>query len=440
MVLQALDEAAVRRWAAACCDEFATHRAEIDKLNVFPVADNDTGTNLLATMRAGFDGVRRLGDAPGLGAALAALARGAVMGARGNSGVILSQVLRGFAESLADAENGAASGTGLRAALRRADELACAAVSAPVAGTVLTVLHAAAEAAASCESDALVDVLTAATAAAGVALAQTPRQLAVLARAGVVDAGGRGLVVLLEALAGVVAEQAAAVPAVPVTSPARETDSLVAVREAGSPDFDYEVMYLLDGTDERRVASLRGELGTLGDCVAVVGTGGADPQWNVHVHCSDVGAAIEAGVRSGRPHRITVIRFADQLAATGGARFTAEHAVLAMVAGEGVAELFRGEGALTADASGTVGDLLAVLEGTRARHVTVLPGSAGANPVAEAAAERARDGGQDVVVVPTASPVQALAALAVHDPERRPGRPSVITPGGIATGPRRRAR
>jgi len=419
VVLQALDEAAVRRWTAACCDELAVHREEIDALNVFPVADKDTGTNLLATMCAGFDGVRRLGGDPGLGPALAALARGAVMGARGNSGVILSQILRGFAESLAEA--GTASGTGLSAALRRADELAATAVSSPVAGTVLSVLHAAAEGAAACESDTLVDVLTAATTAAEVALAHTPRQLAVLAHAGVVDAGGRGLVVLLEALLGVVAEQPAVVPAAPVSPPARGADSLVAAREAGSPEFDYEVMYLLDGTDERRVASLRGELGDLGDCVAVVGTGGGDPLWNVHVHCSDVGAAIEAGVRSGRPHRITVIRFADQLAATGGTRFTTEHAVLAMVAGEGVADLFRGEGALPADASGTMGDLLAVLEGTRARHVTVLPGSAGANPVAEAAAEQARDGGQDVVVVPTASPVQALAALAVHDPERRAG-------------------
>lgn len=420
MVLQALDQAAVRRWAAACCTELAEHREEIDRLNVFPVPDGDTGTNLLATVRAAFDAVRRLAKDAGLGSALAALARGALMGARGNSGVILSQVFRGFAESLA--EGGTLTGAGLRDALRHADELAGRAVSDPVPGTVLSVLSAAAAAAAECPSDALHDVLSAATTAAERALADTPRQLTVLARAGVVDAGGRGLVVLLEALQGVVAERSGETPVVPASSPARDSGTLVGVREAGSPEYDYEVMYLLDGTDEQRVATLRSTLGELGDCVAVVGSGGDEALWNVHVHCTDIGAAIEAGVSAGRPHRITVIRFADQLADqaddTGFTRFSTDHAVLAMVTGEGVAQLFRGEGAVTADAGGTLSDLLAVLAGSRARHVTVLSGAT-TTPVAEAAAAQARDGGQDVVVVPTASPVQALAALAVHDPSRR---------------------
>ena len=417
VVLEALDQAAVRRWAAACCVALAEHREEIDRLNVFPVPDGDTGTNLLATVRAAFDAVRRLAKDAGLGSALAALARGALMGARGNSGVILSQVFRGFAESLA--ERATATGAGLRDALRHADELAGRAVSDPVPGTVLSVLSAAADAAAECPSNALHDVLSDATTAAGRALADTPRQLAVLARAGVVDAGGRGLVVLLEALQGVVAERSGDPPAVPVPPPARDAGALVGVREAGSPEYDYEVMYLLDGTDEQRVATLRSELGELGDCVAVVGSGGDEALWNVHVHCTDVGAAIEAGISAGRPHRITVIRFADQLASIGPTRFTMDHAVLAMVTGEGVARLFRGEGALTADVGGGLTDLLAVLAGSRARHVTVLPGATATAPVAEAAAAQARDGGQDVVVVPTASPVQALAALAVHDPSRR---------------------
>ena len=416
MVLQALDQAAVRRWAAACCAALAEHREEIDRLNVFPVPDGDTGTNLLATVRAAFDAVRRLAKDAGLGSALGALARGALMGARGNSGVILSQVFRGFAESLA--EGGTVTGAGLRDALHHADELAARAVSDPVPGTVLSVLSAAAAAAAQCPSDALQDVLSAATTAARSALADTPRQLTVLARAGVVDAGGRGLVVLLEALQGVVAERSGGAPSIPAPSPARGSGTLVGVREAGSPEYDYEVMYLLDGTDEQRVATLRNELGALGDCVAVVG-GGGEALWNVHVHCTDIGAAIDAGVSAGHPHRITVVRFADQLAGTGRTRFTTDHAVLAMVTGEGVAQLFRGEGALTADPGDTLTDLVAVLAGSRARHVTVLPGAIATTPLAEAAAAQARDGGQDVVVVPTASPVQALAALAVHDPSRR---------------------
>lgn len=428
-MLQSLDEAAVRRWAEAGCDALARHREEIDGLNVFPVPDSDTGSNLLATMRAACDAVRRHAEGSGTAEALAVIARGALTGARGNSGVILSQLLRGMAESfegsLEDCNDaGGATGPALRLALRRADELATAAVSDPVAGTVLSVLHAAAEAAGCSASDKLADVVAAANDAAARALAQTPRQLSVLARAGVVDAGGRGLVVLLETLDAVVTGRSVAPGPAPTPAPARSAPLLRAEREAGSSEYEYEVMYLLDSTDENRVAKLRAELGGIGDCVAVVGSGGGDDQvFNVHVHCSDIGAAVEAGVRAGRPHRITVIRFVDQ-APEGPEQarlFVIESTVLAMVGGEGAAELFRGEGALTAPATATVAELLAVLAGSRARHVTVLPGASAANPVAEAAAEQARDAGQDVVVVPTASPVQALAALAVHDPARRPG-------------------
>ncbi|HEX2300385.1 MAG TPA: DAK2 domain-containing protein, partial [Pseudonocardiaceae bacterium] len=181
-MLTSLDGAAVRRWAATCCDELAAHRDEIDGLNVFPVPDQDTGSNLLATMRAGLDAVLAVeqdppvdppvgtaGTAVGIAAAdtaadtAAALARGALMGARGNSGVIVSQVLRGLAESLA--ETAELGGAALREGLRRAAELATAAVSEPTPGTVLTVLQAAAQAAATVRSDDLCEVASAAAAA-----------------------------------------------------------------------------------------------------------------------------------------------------------------------------------------------------------------------------------------------------------------------------------
>ena len=428
-MLQSLDGAAVRRWAVTCCDEFAAHRDAINALNVFPVADSDTGSNLLATMRAGLDAVLRDHgddrDAPP-GSTVAVLARGALMGARGNSGVILSQVLRGLAEALVGA---ALDGAALREGLRRADELATAAVSDPVSGTVLTVLHAAAQAAIGVPSDELGEVASAATIAAAGALAETPHQLDVLAAAGVVDAGGQGLVVLLEALLTVVNERSTVGSAVAARVPACPARSLQAPRESGSTEYEYEVMYLLDGTDEASVGTLRAELAGLGDCVAVVSSGGEATAalWSVHVHCCDVGAAIEAGIRAGRPHRITVLRFADQTRADqtradqacGTDRFVTGHAVLAMVSGDGVAELFRGEGALTAPATSSGTELLAVLAGTRARHVTVLAGPVAAIRVAETAAAHARDTGQEVVVVPTASPVQALAAIAVHDAGRR---------------------
>ncbi|HEY6424121.1 MAG TPA: DAK2 domain-containing protein, partial [Pseudonocardiaceae bacterium] len=423
-VLQSLDGAAVRRWAATCCDALAAHREEIDALNVFPVADSDTGSNLLATMRAGLAAVDSGDDCdafPGTGT-VAVLARGALMGARGNSGVILSQVLRGLAEAQVDA---ALDGAALRDGLRRADELATAAVSDPVPGTVLTVLHAAAQAAAGVRSDDLGEVASAATFAASCALADTPSQLAVLAKSGVVDAGGRGLTVLLEALLAVVTERPGLSPlAVATPIPARPAPALHAAREGGSAEYEYEVMYLLDSAAEAGVGTLRAELAGLGDCVAIVSSGGAAALWNVHVHCSDIGAAIEAGVRAGRPHRITVLRFADQtfadqIRAERTDRFVTEHAVLAMVSGPAVAELFRREGAVTAAATSSVSGLLAALAGTRARHVIMLTETAAATRVAEIAAAQVRDTGQEVTVVPTTSPVQALAAIAVHDAARR---------------------
>ncbi|MGB8996906.1 MAG: dihydroxyacetone kinase, partial [Pseudonocardiaceae bacterium] len=261
--------------------------------------------------------------------------------------------------------------------------------------------------------------------------ADTPRQLAALAIAGVVDAGGRGLTLLLEELLAVVREH----PGVRSAAAARIHPYLGQVLHQPQEGTcsEYEVMYLLDGTDEEGAATLRTELSTLGDCVAVVGSGqacggSAAALWKVHVHSSDVGGAIEAGVRAGRPHRITVLRFADQTSADHAGwtdqaaepdRFVIGHTVLAMVSGPGVAELFREEGVATAPAGSSVADLCAVLAGTRARHVTVLAQPSAATS-AELAAAQARDTGQEVVVVPTGSPVQALAAIAVHDSARRP--------------------
>lgn len=416
--MESLDGAAVRRWAVTCCDTLAVHRDEIDALNVFPVPDQDTGSNLLATMRAGLDAViqnhRDDRDATP-GSTVAMLAHGALMGARGNSGVILSQVLRGLAEPLITAQAPAWDGAALRAGLCRADELARAAVSEPVPGTVLTVLHAAAQAAAAVRRDDLAEVASAATAAAAGALADTPRQLAVLATAGVVDAGGRGLTLLLEALLAVVSERSGARPA--ANTQIRLSAPQVAQVECGSTIYEYEVMYLLKGAGEAEVIRLRGELATLGDCVAVVGT---TALWKVHVHCSDVDAAIEAGRRAGRPHRITVMRFADQvLAAAGRDRYRTDHAVVVLAGGTGVAQLCHREGAVVAPATSSAADLLEACAATHARHVTVLAESS-ATTAAAAAAAQAGDTGQDMVVVVAGSAVQVLAAVAVHDAARRP--------------------
>lgn len=409
--MQALDAVAVRRWADACVRSLDANRDDIDRINVFPVPDGDTGTNLSQTMRSAQDSLLRT-RADDAGQALAALARGALQGARGNSGVIISQVLRGLAEAAQGVSE--AGGAAIRAALKRADELATAAVSKPVPGTVLTVLHAAAEAARDCPSDDLDKVVTAAAKASAEALADTPRQLAVLAKAGVVDAGGKGLVVLLDTLVAVITGQ-------PVehrtsTAPPRTAEALTTAREAGSADFEYEVMYLLD--DPTDPEDLKQRLNALGDSVSVVGDGAG--LWTVHVHCNDIGAAIEAGVEQGRPHRITVARFADQVEAQA-VRFGQDRAVVVVVDGDGARELFEAEGAIAAAPTTDPAGLLALIAGTRARHVTVLPTAEEMRGPVDEAVAYAVAAGQDVVVVPAFSPVQALSALAVHDPNRRAG-------------------
>ena len=435
----ALDAPTVRQWSAAVVLALEAHREEIDELNVYPVPDGDTGTNMALTAHAGADA---LGANPAVDpkGCLAALARGAVLGARGNSGVIMSQILRGLAEAcpewpaaggpdpvdaavdaaameVAAVEVAAMDGGVLADGLVRATELAYAAVAAPVEGTILTVARAAAEAAKQVSGSGLHAVVVAAAKAAAVALDLTPSQLPALARAGVVDAGGRGLVVILDTLAAVVTGRVPEHP--PVRRAARDRRVLEAAREAGSAEFGYEVQYLLHA-DEEPVRRLRAELADLGDSVVVVGSG--DGVWNVHVHTNDVGAAVEAGVQAGRPYRITVIRFADQIAADRPAAGQPERdgtAVVAILPDSGLAELFRAEGVLVVGGNPSTRELLAAVEGSGAARVVVLPNHRDRTAVAVAAAEEARAAGIQVAVVPTRSPVQGLAAVAVHDESRR---------------------
>ncbi len=424
-VLHALDAGEVRRWAAACVQSLDAHRAAIDRINVYPVADGDTGSNLLNTLRAALEALLRapVAERSDAGGAFGVLAKGALAGARGNSGVIVSQVLRGIAESVRGLTE--ITGPDLRAALSRGAELAAAAVSRPVPGTMLTVIAAAAAAE---SADDLAEVASAAAVAAAAALDRTPQQLPALAEAGVVDAGGRGLVVLLDALVAVVSGQPAALAAAARARaddrvlPRPPDNPLVASREAGSDLYAYEVMYLLSRTTDDAVSALRETLVGLGDSVSVVGDG--DGLWTVHVHCNDVGAAVEAGVDAGRPRQIRVARFADAAPDTPD-RFVKDRAVVAPVRGDDLAELLLAEGVavllVPPGEPPTPYDLLRVITGTGAAHVTVLPGDADLVEIADEAAIRAVAAGQDVVVVPCASPVQALAAIAVHDPRRRSG-------------------
>lgn len=407
--LDELDAVAVRRWGRAAAAALQAHRAEIDGLNVFPVADRDTGSNLALTMTAAADALDAAEPADAA-EALTTLARAAVLGARGNSGVIMSQLLRGMASVRAGGEGYRAEQ--VRAGLAAGVEYAYAAVAEPVEGTILTVATAMAGAVPP-GPVSLLELVRAAAAAAADALEHTPDQLAALARAGVVDAGGRGLVLVLDALVRVVAgedDPAGARITVPEGAPGAHVRG---ARESGSADFEYEVQYLLDAPPAA-TAELRRALLRLGDSVVIAGTG--DGTWNVHAHVNDVGAAIEAGVAAGNARQISVIRFDDS---APGVNPTA---VVAVAQGPALRNLFTREGITVVEPTGsaplTAEDVLAAIRGSGAAQVVLLPNAAQIAGVAEAAAATARNAGARVAVVPTRSPVQGLAAVAVHDPLR----------------------
>lgn len=586
-VREALDGAELLDWARACRTDLELRRAEIDALNVFPIADSDTGTNLLATMRAAVAAAERAipdvtraglaadrvglagvepgaggvaGVDPGAGAIAGvdpgaggiggmdpgagaegvglgavdsavgmdvgmgtgatetgggpsahlvaqALARGATTGARGNSGIILSQVLRGIAEAVI---GGPLTGERLRTALRRAAVLVRTGLSAPVEGTILTVLDRAAVAADASAEVSLISVAQSAAEGAARALNETPAQLGVLRAAGVVDAGARGLLVLLDCLVRRICGQAPArdsylradgqsatrrwpgvddgrpadsrsdggqpadsrsadsrseggrsdarrpdggrptavdgrehpsgqaPPRTADSEPTRPADSWDDHRDF--PDPHFEVMYVIADTDEAAASGLRDRLAVLGDSVVVVGDG--DSTWSAHVHCRDAGAAIEAGLAIGTVTGIRIESFAVTAphgghaehvaldAARDGAPATngdgrhragppvpADRGILAVASGAAAARLFEDAGAVVLRGDRQL-DTTALLTAIRAmpnREVLVLPN--GALPAQElvAAGVAARDGSRDVLLLPSASMVQGLAALAVHD-------------------------
>jgi DAK2 domain fusion protein YloV len=401
-VLDALDADAVRRWSRSAVDLLAAHRAEIDAINVYPVPDSDTGSNLLTTLQAG-EAALAATRTPSAGAALAALAVGAARGALGNSGFIVSQILRGLADSTDSQLDAPAVAVGLD----RGAVLARTAVVSPVEGTILTVARAAADGA---RGRTLAEVVVNALRAADGALQRTPTQLADLAQAGVVDAGGRGLVVLLDALACVVTGESQ--PLQPIRVPAYTSS----VAPPGDSGFGFEVQYHLDAP-AAAVDDLRHALSAVGDSIAVVSLG--DETWNVHAHVNDVGAAIEAGMSAGRPREISVVRFADH-DHVAGARGAS--AVVAVSPGAGLAHLFEAEGVRVVEAAAgavpSVDDVVSVINSAGARELVLLPNASRITGVAEAAAERFRAHGVRVSVVPTRSPVQGLAAIAVHDAAR----------------------
>jgi DAK2 domain fusion protein YloV len=420
-----LDAATLRDWAHTAVGDLITHTDEINQLNVFPVADSDTGTNMLFTMRSALAEANTEAASGQVGRVAAALSSGALHGARGNSGVILSQILRGLADVTAGhrGEARVIDASLLAEGLRHGVELVVTSMGGQeVPGTIVSVLLAAAAAVERCavQGAELGPALVAGTDAAAAALDATTAQLDALAEAGVVDAGGRGLLVLLDALRSTITGQA---PVRPVYQPSPRPWPPDVGTAPPAPQF--EVMYLLGECSPEDTEALRERLTQLGESVAIA-TAGVVGGYSVHVHTDDAGAAVEAGLAFGRPRRIQISALAGVTRVSPGS-WARERAVLAVVDGDGAAALFDSEGAsvLRPDPHSdepvvmvSAQQLLRAVVDTGAAQVMLLPNGYVAAEELVAGCTAAIGWGIEVVPVPTGSMVQGLSALAVHDPGR----------------------
>lgn len=421
-----LDASSLRAWLSASMLALEESRAAIDSLNVFPIADGDTGTNMFLTMEACHGALRELPHTVTLADATAAVTRAATLGARGNSGVILAEIMRGIVLTISSVPPGQVLNVDIvRRALRAASDRAYGAVARPVEGTILTVARVSAEAAEAAvprgdpsrnaNDHDLLRHLLGISRAMHEALAHTTEQLPVLRAAGVVDAGAQGLVVVYDALLDVVTgvrRKRVEVQGRTTTDTPQKTD------ESASDDphktGDYEVMFVCD-TDESTLEKLKKRLDSMGDSLVI--TGGPD-LWSVHVHVDDPGATVEQVMSLVRPRRLRITFLAgsdDQQPPVPTGR-----AIVAVVHGAGVAAVLAESGVHTLAAlpgrRPSTGEILDVIQGVAAAEVIVLPSDGDTIAVAEIAAEQARLLGRRASVIPTRSIVQTLAAVAVAEP------------------------
>ena len=438
-------------------DALVTHRAALNRLNVYPVPDGDTGTNMALTLEAVQKEIDALGGPLDMESLALCLSHGSLMGARGNSGVILSQILRGLAGAFGSVET--IGPVDVAEAFSRASDSAYAAVSNPVEGTILTVARAAARAAGPAALEAgqasgeaghgganvLVEVLEGAREAAARALEGTTQQLPALRAAGVVDAGGAGLLLLFDSFLHVLAGREIEAPPAPAGAeamssarpgPAEEgwrpglyssTGHGVA-GDGGAGELRYEVMFFLEAPDES-VPAFRSVWEGCGGSIVIVG---GDGLYNCHIHTDDVGEAIEAAIEIGRPRRIRVTDLRDQVEeerwvrdaeASGGQLEAPEEpvncAVVAVCAGDGVKRILRSLGARRLVSGGqsanpSTAEILDAIAAVPAEQVIVLPNNVNVVPVAEQAAACSQ---KKVRVVPTPGVPEGFAALLAYDPE-----------------------
>ncbi len=405
-------------------DALEAHKESINRLNVYPVPDGDTGTNMFLTVASVLEEMRPA-DLNDREAVCAAMSHGSLMGARGNSGVILSQVLRGMSSGFVKAKD--IDAEVLASALTEASVAADGAVMKPVEGTILTVVREVARAAQqAAETDSIVPTIEAALREGEAALERTPEQLSVLKEAGVVDAGGAGFLLLLHGILRVLdgrelpkPENAEGVPSVAVDT----------TEEVGVSENRYEVMYLLNAPDED-IDGFKNVWSSIGDSIVVVG---GDGLWNCHIHTDAIGEAIEAGIDIGRPQRIRVTDLAEEVIEERWVREAAESAkaeaiqkqkevpcaVVAVSPAAGIGEIFHSLGVQELVLGGqsmnpSTAELLDAVERAPAEQILILPNNSNIVAVARAVDDQTL---KTVVVVPTTSVPEGFASLLGYDPE-----------------------
>ncbi|MCU1449745.1 MAG: domain fusion protein YloV [Acidimicrobiales bacterium] len=423
--LERLDAGNIREVVVGYRDALRAHQERLNRLNVYPVPDGDTGTNMALTLESV---VSEMDGADDMGTTCKAISHGSLMGARGNSGVILSQVLRGMTEALKSSDT--VDGAMIAEALRLASEAAYNAVMRPVEGTILTVVRESATAAgaAAANGDGLVKVLGAADAAARDSLARTPELLPVLAEAGVVDAGAAGYVLLLDVLMHVAAGRPVPEPEEVATPTPTRTPPAGHVEPEGATvsDLRYEVMYFLEADDEA-IPAFKNVWAGIGDSIVVVG---GDRLWNCHIHTDDIGAAVEAALDVGRPRNIRVTDLLEQVeeerwvreAPPEGPRPPSEPvptAVVAVATGDGIRRIFHSLGVQQIVAGGqsmnpSTAQILEAVEAAPAEQVVVLPNNKNIIPVAEQVGALTA---KQVRVLKTKGIAEGFAALMEYDPQ-----------------------
>jgi DAK2 domain fusion protein YloV len=419
----------VQRLARAALQNLEAHRRRIDDLNVYPVPDGDTGTNLTLTLRSIVEALDA-STAQGSEEVAKDLSRAALMGARGNSGVIFSQIARGFTEVLGQSED--ASTPRLRKAFRGASDAAYRAVKRPVEGTMLTVIREMAEEAERREHRRLEphEMLMTVLARGEDALSRTPQMLEVLRDAGVVDAGGAGLVEITRGIALELAGEP--LPEVPVEGEGLGFDAI----HQELSQFRYCTVFVVEG-ESLDLEALEGALEPLGDSLLVVGDSSA---LKVHVHTDDPGAALAAGTALGivegveianmhaqtaqREERLTAAPLATATGSGGGKSSlpTLETGLVAVCPGQGNRRLFESLGATKVIEGGqtmnpSTAEIVEAIEAVPADEVLVLPNNSNVVLTAEQAAGLAS---KPVRVIPSRSVQAGLAAMGRYIPTNSP--------------------